>query len=208
MEYDKILSDLLHRDEYLLVGKRTVRSDALDKLLGKARFTSDYIPRDTMVVKVVRSTIPHALLKRVDTSTAQRMPGVVAILTAKDVPGENEIGYALPEQAFLNGVKVHYVGDPIALVCAVDDVTAQEAAEAVVIEYEPLPSVLDIDAALADEAPVIHKDNNIAVTTKIRKGDIAKGWKEASVVVEDTYWSPYQEHMCLEPEAAYAVPDV
>ena len=78
MEYDKILSDLLHRDEYLLVGKRTVRSDALDKLLGKAKFTSDYIPRDTMVVKVVRSTIPHALLKRVDTSTAQRMPGVVA----------------------------------------------------------------------------------------------------------------------------------
>ena len=207
MEYDKILSDLLHRDEYLLVGKRTVRSDALDKLLGKAKFTSDYIPRDTMVVKVVRSTIPHALLKRVDTSTAQRMPGVVAILTAKDVPGENEIGYALPEQAFLNGVKVHYVGDPIALVCAVDDVTAQEAAEAVVIEYEPLSSVLDIDAALADEAPVIHKDNNIALTTKIRKGDIAKGWKEASVVVEDTYWSPYQEHMCLEPEAAYAVPD-
>jgi CO/xanthine dehydrogenase Mo-binding subunit len=207
MEYDKILSDLLHRDEYLVVGKKTVRSDALDKLLGKAKFTSDYIPRDTMVVKVVRSTMPHALLKRVDTSAAQRMPGVVAVLTARDVPGENEIGYALPEQAFLNGVKVHYVGDPIALVCAVDDVTAQEAADAVVIEYEPLPAVLDIDAALADGAPVIHKDNNIAVTTKIRKGDTAKGWKEASVVVEDTYWSPYQEHMCLEPEAAYAVPD-
>jgi CO/xanthine dehydrogenase Mo-binding subunit len=207
MEYDRILSELLHRDDYLVVGKKTVRSDALDKLLGKAKFTSDYIPRDTMVVKVVRSNMPHALLKRVDTSMAQRMPGVFAILTARDVPGENEIGYALPEQAFLNGVKVHYVGDPIALVCASDEVTAQEAADAVVIEYEPLPAVLDIDAALADGAPVIHKDNNIAMTTKIRKGDTAKGWKDANIVVEDTYWSPYQEHMCLEPEAAYAVPD-
>ncbi len=207
MEYDRILSDLLNRDEYLVVGKKTVRSDALDKLLGKARFTSDYIPKDTMTVKVVRSTMPHALLKRVDTSVALKVPGVVAILTAKDVPGENEIGYALPEQPFLNNNKVHYVGDPIALICAIDETTAQEATEAVVVEYKPLPAVFDIDAALAEGAPIIHKENNVAVRTKIRKGDIAKGWKDSDVVVEDTYWSPYQEHMCLEPEAAYAVPD-
>ena len=207
MEYDRILSDLLNRDEYLVVGKKTVRLDALDKLLGKARFTSDYIPKNTMTVKVVRSTMPHALIKRVDTSTALTVPGVVTILTAKDVPGENEIGYALPEQPFLNDKKVHYVGDPIALVCAIDETTAQEAMEAVVVEYEPLPAVFDIDAALAEGAPIIHKENNVAVKTKIRKGDIAKGWKDSDVVVEDTYWSPYQEHMCLEPEAAYAVPD-
>jgi len=207
MEYDRILSDLLNRDEYLVVGKKTVRSDALDKLLGKARFTSDYIPKDTMVVKVLRGTMPHALLRRVDTSAAQRVPGVVAVLTARDVPGENEIGYAMPEQPFLNDVKVHYVGDPIALVCACDEIAAQEALDAIVVDYEPLPAVLDIDAALAEGAPVIHKDDNIAIKTKIRKGDMAKGWKEAKVVVEDTYWSPYQEHMCLEPEAAYAVPD-
>ena len=107
MEYDRILSDLLNRDEYLVVGKKTVRSDALDKLLGKARFTSDYIPKDTMVVKVLRSTKPHALLRRVDTTAARSVPGVVSILTAKDVPGQNEIGYAMPEQPFLNDVKVH-----------------------------------------------------------------------------------------------------
>lgn len=207
MEYDRILSDLLNRDEYLVVGKKTVRSDALDKLLGKARFTADYIPKETIVLKVLRSTQSHALIKRLDTSLAQKIPGIVAILTAKDVTGENEIGYALPEQPFLNGVKVHYVGDPIALVCAKDDATAQEALEAIEVEYEPLPAVLDIDAALADGAPIIHRDNNIALTTKIRKGDIENGWKQAKVVVEDTYWSPYQEHMCLEPEAAYAVPE-
>jgi len=207
MEYDRILSDLLNRDEYLVVGKKTVRSDALDKLLGKARFTGDYIPKDTMVVKVLRSTMPHALLKRVDTTLASKIPGVVSILTGRDVPGENEIGYAMPEQPFLNDFKVHYVGDPIALVCAVDENAAQEALEAIVVDYEPLPAVLDIDAALADGAPIIHKESNIALKTKIRKGDIAKGWRDSKVVVEDTYWSPYQEHMCMEPETAYAVAD-
>jgi len=207
MDYDRILSDLLNRDEYLVVGKKTVRSDALDKLLGKARFTSDCIPRDTMVVKVLRSTMPHALLKRVDTSAAVKIPGLVSVLTGRDVTGENQIGYAMPEQPFLNDYKVHYVGDPIALVCAVDDVAAQEALDAIVVDYEPLPSVLDIDAALTEGAPIIHKDNNVALRTKIRKGDMEKGWRDAKVVVEDTYWSPYQEHMCLEPEAAYAVPE-
>ncbi len=207
MEYDRILSDLLNRDEYLVVGRKTVRTDALDKLLGRARFTTDYVPNGTMVVKVLRSIKPHALIKGVDASTAAAMPGVFAVLTARDIPGENEIGYALPEQPFLNAEKVHYIGDPIALICAADEVVAQEAMEAVEVEYESLPAVLDIDAALADGAPVIHKENNIAVKTRIRKGDIAKGWRDAKVVVEDTYWSPYQEHMCLEPEAAYAVPD-
>ena len=127
MEYDSILNDLLHRDEYLVVGKKTVRSDALDKLLGKARFTTDCIPKGTMIVKVLRSTKPHALLRKVDVSAAKAMPGVYAVLTAKDVTGENQIGYAMPEQPFLNDVKVHYVGDPIALVCAVDEVVAEEA---------------------------------------------------------------------------------
>jgi CO/xanthine dehydrogenase Mo-binding subunit len=207
MEYDSILSDLLHRDEYLVVGKKTIRSDALDKLLGKARFTTDCIPKGTMIVKVLRSTKPHALLRKVDVSSAKSMPGVYAVLTAKDVTGENQIGYAMPEQPFLNDVKVHYVGDPIAIVCAVDEVVAQEALDAIHVDYETLPAVLDIDAALAEGASIVHKDSNIALKTRIRKGDIAKGWKEAKVVVEDTYWSPYQEHMCMEPEAAYAVPE-
>ena len=207
MEYDKILGDLLGRDEYLVVGKSVVRTDALDKCLGRARFTADYIPRGTTVVKVLRSTKPHALLRRVDVSAALDVQGVEAVLTGADVPGENQIGYALPDQPFLNDVKVHYVGDPIALVCARDEDIAQEVLDAIQVEYEQLPAVLDIDAALAEGAPVIHKENNVAVTTQIRKGDAEKGFKKAKVIVEDTYWSPYQEHMCIEPEAAYAVPD-
>jgi CO/xanthine dehydrogenase Mo-binding subunit len=207
VEYDKILGDLLGRDEYLVVGRSMVRADALDKCLGRARFTADYIPNGTLVVKVLRSTKPHALLRRVDASAALELPGVEAVLTGADVPGENQIGYALPDQPLLNDVKVHYVGDPIALVCAKGEDAAQEALDAMQVEYEPLPTVLDVDAALAEGAPVIHKENNVAVTTQIRKGDTVKGFRKAKVVVEDTYWSPYQEHMALEPEAAYAVPE-
>jgi CO/xanthine dehydrogenase Mo-binding subunit len=207
MEYDKILSDLLNRDEYLLVGKKIVRSDALNKLLGRTRFTADYIPKGTKAVRVLRSTQPHALIKRVDISAALQMPGVEAILTAKDITGENEIGYALPEQPFLNDKKVHYVGDPIALIIASDDVATQEAMDAIEVEYEPLPPVFDVDEAMAPGAPLIHKDSNVALTTRIRKGDIEKGWKQAKIVIEDIYRTPFQEHMALEPEAAYAVPE-
>jgi CO/xanthine dehydrogenase Mo-binding subunit len=207
VEYDKILGDLLGRDEYLVVGRSMVRADALDKCLGRARFTADYIPKGTIVVKVLRSTKPHALLRRVDASAALEVPEVEAVLTGADVPGENQIGYALPDQPLLNDVKVHYVGDPIALVCAKGEDAAQEALDAIQVEYEPLPTVLDVDAALAEGAPVIHRENNVAVTTQIRKGDTVKGFRKAKVVVEDTYWSPYQEHMALETEAAYAVPE-
>jgi CO/xanthine dehydrogenase Mo-binding subunit len=207
MEYNKILENLLNRDEFYVVGKNVVRSDALDKCLGKARFTADYIGKGTNIVKVVRSSKPHALLKKVDTSIAKNVLGVDAIITAKDIPGPNQIGYVLPDQPLLNDLKVHYIGDPIALICAQNEAAAQEAIDSILVEYEDLPIINGIERALELDSPIIHKDSNIAVTTKIRKGNTEKGFKKAKVIIEDTYWSPYQEHMCLEPDGAYAIPD-
>ncbi len=207
MEYDKILNNLLGRDEYLVVGRSVVRTDAIDKALGRAKFTADYIPKGTAVVKVFRSSHPHALMKRVDVEAALEVPGVLAVLTADDVPGHNQIGYALPDQPFLNGEKVHYIGDPIALVCAEDEYSAFEGMGAIDVKFQPLPTVLTIDDTLKREAESIHDGGNTAVTTSIRKGDVKKGFAEAEVEVEDTYETPYQEHMYLEPEAAYAVPE-
>jgi len=207
MEYDKILRDLLGRDDYLIVGRSVVRTDALDKVLGRARFTADYIPRGTVVVKVVRGTKPHALIKKIDVGDARKVLGVIAVLTAADIPGDNQIGFALPDQPFLNDEKVHYVGDPIALVCAEDEHAAAEGTDAVKVDYEPLPAALDIDATLKPDAAPIHEGGNVAVTTRIRKGDVDRGFAEAKVVVEQTYETSYQEHMYLEPEAAYAVPE-
>ena len=130
MEHDEILKNLLGRDEYLVVGRSVVRTDAIDKALGRARFTADYVPKGTAVVKVLRSSQPHALIKHVDVEAALRVLGVLAVLTADDVPGHNQIGYALPDQPFLNGEKVHYIGDPIALICAEDEYSAVEGMDA------------------------------------------------------------------------------
>ncbi len=207
MDYDKLLENLLGRSDYLVVGKSVTRSDALDKCLGSALFAADYIPRGTRVLKVLRSTEAHALIKRIDATEALSLPGIYAVITGADVPGENQIGYALPDQPLLNDKKVHYIGDPIALIVARDAEAAQEALEAVKVEYKPLKPVLDIDAALTEGAPVIHKDNNVALTTIIRKGDAPKGFKKAKAIVEETYLSPYQEHMYLEPDVAYAIPE-
>lgn len=207
MEYANILQDLLKRDEYLIVGKKVARTDALDKVLGRALFTADYVPKGTMVVKVVRSSQPHALIKKIDYKEALKIPGVIRVITASDIPGENQIGYALPDQPFLNDAKVHYVGDPLALVCASDEYSASETVDAVKVEYDALPSHLTVDSALASDAIPIHDGGNIAVKTRIRKGDAAKGFKESTVEVEETYETPYQEHMYLETEAAYAIPE-
>ena len=207
MRYDRILDDLLNRDDFLVVGRSVVRTDALDKVLGRAKFTADYVPRDTAVVKIVRSPHPHALIKGIDASPAMELPGVQMVLTAADIPGENQIGYALPDQPFLNNVKTRFVGDPVALVVAADEGSAIEGVEAVRVKYSPLPSVLDTPNALMGGAPLVHEGGNVALTTKIREGSIERGFSEAAVVVEDLYDTPYQDHMYMEPEAAYAIPE-
>jgi CO/xanthine dehydrogenase Mo-binding subunit len=199
VEYDRILEDLLQRKDYLVVGRSVTRTDALDKVLGRAKYTADYIPRGTTVVKVFRSTVPHAMIKSIDTSKASKVPGVEGVFTGADVPGDNQIGYALPDQPFLNDEK--------ALVCARDEYAAYEAMDKIIVEYGELPAHLDIDSAQSEDAAPIHKGGNMALTTKIRKGDAEKGLAESDVDIEETYWSPYQDHTYIEPEAAYAIPE-
>jgi len=184
LEYDKILSDVLGRKDFLVVGKNVVRTDALDKALGKAKYTADYIPKGTALLKVYRSTVPHARIKSIDTAEAMEVPGVEAIYTGADVTGNNQIGYALPDQPFLNDEKVHFIGDPIALVCARDEYALEKAFQKMSVEYEELPAMLDIDASLSEDAVDIHEGGNIALTTRIRKGDAEKGFSEADVEVE------------------------
>ena len=186
MEYDKILTDILGRKDFLVVGKNVIRTDAIDKALGKARYTSDYVPRDTSILRVFRSNVAHAKIKSIDTAEALKIPGVEAIYTGADVTGNNQIGYALPDQPFLNYKKVHYIGDPIALVVARDEYAAADAMDSIHVDYDPLPAYFDIDAAQAEDAVDIHEGGNIAVTTKIRKGDAVKGFEEADVEVEET----------------------
>ena len=176
MEYHKILENILGRKEYLVVGQSVVRADALDKALGLARYTSDYIQENTVVLKVVRSTEPHALIKNLNMEAAKKITGVLDVITGADVPGENQIGYALPDQPFLCNKKVHFAGAPIAIVCAETEEAAEAGRDAVSVDYERLPTNFSVDDSLVDGAYKIHEGGNIALTTKIRKGNIKEGF--------------------------------
>ena len=185
------------------------RVDARGKVTGHAPFPGDVTPANLLHARVLFSNQPHARMLAMDTSRAEALPGVVGVFTAKDVP-VNEYGLILPDQPVLVGLgsaKPHcdvsrWEGDQVAIVVAEDEVTAARACELIAIEWEPLPVVTDVYAAMRDDV-IIHPwhGSNVLKHYKIRKGDMAAGWAAADVVVEGVYKLPYQEHAYLQPEA-------
>ncbi|MEZ0393613.1 MAG: xanthine dehydrogenase family protein molybdopterin-binding subunit [Desulfurococcaceae archaeon] len=204
-------------EEFKYVGKHIVRWDAISKITGKPIFTADLLKniKNPVFVYSVRTKYAHAKLKRIDVADALKYPGVLRVLTHKDVPGINDVGYVLPDQPLLADRKVRYIGDTVALIVAESLENAREAAELVHVDYEPLPVYLDpleiIDLETLKEKPheLIHDERGTDILTryKIRVGDVEKALKDASVVVENTYRTPFQEHAYLEPEAAIALPE-
>ncbi len=194
--------------EFTVVGKGLTRVDALEKALGQARYVEDYSFDRMVWIKSVRSKHPHGLIKGIDASGALAAQGVVGVFTARDVPGINEIGYALPDQPLLANVKVRFSGEAIALVAAENPSIAEEAAEMVSVDYKPLPAVYDPIEAMTSSV-LVHEEHgsNIASTTRLRKGDVAKGFDQSDFILENTYATQPQEHAYLEPECAVATPD-
>ncbi len=180
--------------------------DALGKVTGRAKFAADYNAGHQLYGKVLRSEYPHARILGIDTTAAKQLPGVEAVLTAQDIPGEKVIGIVVKNQAILAADKVRYLGDGVALVAAQTRDIAEAAVRLIKVEYEPLPVVSDPEAALAPDAPKIHGADNTFVHHKVRKGDVAKGFAEADFVLERRFKTPCIEHSYLEPEAALAEP--
>jgi len=209
----KILERWVSAESYIVVGKDASRVDALDKIFGRAMFTEDYFVDymigNALFVKQVLSTYPHARIKGVDYRRALEVPGVVRVITAHEIPGENQVGYAIPDQPLLAEGKVRYPGEVVALVAAIDFERAFKASEEVSIHYEPLPHILDPLEAMRRTDILIHEErgSNIAFTTRVRKGNIEEGFSKAHVVVENEYRLHHQEHVYLETEAALAIPE-
>ena len=189
---------------FTLIGKRIQRIDALEKVLGATLYTSDMAPKDALKVKIVRSTVPHALIKRIETQTAREMPGVLAVLTAEDIPGLNEAFGLLPDRPLLASKKVRCQGEAIVAVAAGDLETAEEAADNVSIEYERLPTVTSPIEAMKPDAILVHDNGNIAKYLKVRKGDVTEGFRQADVIIENTYRTQFQDSTALEPEVGMA----
>ena len=222
-DYVEIVEEVFYKykdkktEEFKYLGKNVVRWDAIAKITGQPVFTADLLNlvKNPVFVYSVRTKYAHAKVKGVDYSDALKYPGVLAVFTAKDVPGINDVGYVIPDQPLLADRKVRYIGDTVALVVAESLENAREAGELVQVDYEPLKVYLDpleiIDPETLEEKPheLIHDERGTDILTryKIRVGDVEKAFKEAAVVVENKYETPFQEHAYIEPEAAIAIPE-
>ena len=189
------------------VGIDVPKVDALDKVLGNAKYGADLPPEEAVCLKVVRSVKPHAKIVRIEMDGALGVPGVERIFTAKDIPGRNLVGTINKDQPILASDRVRYIGDPVALVAAKSLETAEEAAQKVVVVYEDLPFLTHPEDALKIDAPLIHENGNLLLEFNVIKGDVQAGFREAETVVEETYTTTWVDHAYLEPDAGIAYID-
>jgi CO/xanthine dehydrogenase Mo-binding subunit len=180
------------------VGVEIPKVDVLEK---------DLPSNEPLYLKVVRSPKPHAKIVRIEVEEALRIPGVERIFTAKDIPGKNLVGTITKDQPILALDRVRYIGDPVALVAAKTEETAEGAAKRIVVVYEDLPSIHHPEEALQPYAPMIHEKGNLLLEFHVIKGDVRRGFKESDVIVEETYTTTWVDHAYLEPDAGIAYLD-
>ena len=186
----------------LTVGKSVPRLDALSKVTGTAVYARDLSVPGMLHMKLVFAGRPHARIVGLDTTQALASPGVHAVFTARDVP-HNLYGLMIADQPVFCSDVVRFVGDRVAAVVAETPEQAAAAAALVVVRYEDLPVLADPDQALLPGAPVLHAEHpdNVLRTIRLRRGDAHAAMASADVVVERTYFTSYQEHAFMEPEA-------
>jgi CO/xanthine dehydrogenase Mo-binding subunit len=198
------------------VGQSVQRIDSVAKVTGEALYPGDFDMPDMAYLKVLFANRPHAIIRRIDTTRAEQVPGVLAVLTAKDVPN-NEYGLISPDQPVLCGPgsnkpfaeHVHFIGDQVALVIADSETIATRAVQLIEVDYEDLPILTDPRIAMQAGAPQLfpERDSNIFCHYRIRKGDVEDGFKNADVIIEGYYQTPAQEHAYLQPEAGVSYLD-
>ena len=218
--------------QYRVIGTRAPRHDALDKVTGAARFGADIHLAGMLHGKMLTSPHPHARIRSIDTSKAEAVPGVIAVLTAKDFPifdqlsidffAEQYRGARIMAEHFMARDKALYVGHPVAAVAAISPHIAEEAAKLIQVDYEPLPAVLTIQEALKENAPLVHDDlttvlrggpagkedsgtkSNVAGHSQLRRGDLESGFREAEVIVEREFSTQAVHPGYIEPFASTA----
>ena len=191
------------------VGKNILKVDAQDKVTGQAQYSDDIYFDDILYVKIKRATHPHAYLRRIDISKAEKLPGVVKIITAADIPEVKNFGLIIKDQPVLIGIgqKMRYMGDALAIVIAESKEAASRATGQIEVEVEKLEVISDPLRAVEKDAPLIHKDSNILATHYLEKGDIKKGFAEADVIAENEYKTTFIDQLPLQVEAGVAFYD-
>ncbi len=201
-------------ESFSIAGKDVPRADARVKATGAAIYTDDIKLPGMLHGRILRSPVPHARVVHVDVSRAAALPGVKCVITGQDTPkvkyGNWRLFPETQDEFPLAVDKVRFVGDEVAAVAAVDRDTADEALELIRVEYEELPAVFEVDAALARGAPTIHEacPDNVSVKRRIQYGDVEAALAAADYVREDTFTVHAVSHAYLEPCAAVAQVDL
>ena len=213
--------------QYKVIGTRPIRHDGVDKVTGRAQYANDVNLPGTLHGKFVRSPHAHARILSIDTSEAEKVPGVTAVVTAKDLQeaedkvqemGEDISNLKWLSDNILAREKVLYHGHPVAAVAATNPHTAEEAAKLVKVEYEVLPFVLDPKEAMHESAPILHdslrtdemgqsgnKPTNVAAHMQHKRGDLDKGFAEAAVIVEREFKTAMVHQGYIEPHSSTAI---
>ena len=220
-------NQVLSEVEYNVVGKRPVRPDGVDKVTGRAQYGADVKLTGLLAGKVLRSPHPHARIRSIDTSNAEALPGVRAVITAKDLPfaslSKEELGGDYGRLKFasdhmLASDKALFKGHPVAAVAAVNAHIAESALALIAVDYEVLEAVVDVRDAMKDGAPLLHeelrtssmgeiadKPSNVASHLSYEKGDAEKGFAEADVVIEREYNTASVHQGYIEPHNSTAI---
>lgn len=190
------------KEQLTVIGRRQPRVDGFEKITGRSVFTDDVRLPGMLHGKILRSPHARARIKSIDTSRAEALPGVKAILTAADYP---DLEFSENQPLFAKDT-VHYAGEEVAAVAAVDRMTAEDAVELIDVEYEPLPPVYELHQALKDDAPQLHDHapGNIGPTHDQDYGDPDKAFEEADFIFEDEFRSPVQHNTLAELHVALA----
>ena len=185
------------------VGKNIFKIDAQEKVTGKAIYPDDIYFDDMLYLKIKRATYPHAYLRQIDISKAEKLLGVVKIITAADIPEVKNFGLIIKDQPVLIGIgqKMRYMGDALAIVIAESKEAASQAIELIDVEVEKLEVISGPLRAMEKDAPLIHQDGNILATHYLEKGDIKKGFAQADMVVENEYRTSFLDQVPLQVEA-------
>ena len=208
-----------HKQQLKSVGTRPNRPDGVDKVTGRARYGADYNMPGQLIARVLRSPHAHAKINSIDTSKAEALKGVKAVVTAADFPDltNGDAGLFAILDNCMAREKAMYDGHAVAAVAAIDEKTAKAALKLIEIDYEVLPHVVDVDAAIEDDAPVLNeaiftegvdpkpsKPSNLAARSEFGHGDTEKGFAEADVIVERSYKTEQTHQGYIEPHACVA----
>jgi xanthine dehydrogenase molybdenum-binding subunit len=190
------------------IGAPAPRYEGREQVLGERAFVADMLVPGMLHGALRFSDHPRAVVRRIDTSAADQVPGVIRVVTWRDVPGDRFVGLLTPDWPVFvaEGETTRYVGDVLAAVAADTREAAREAAGRIEIEYDVLPPLTDPTAALAPDAPAIHPGGNLLSSSVVRRGDVDAALAASAHVVSDTFTTQRIEHAFLEPEAALAVP--